>query len=336
MKQHKHDLVQIAKEFALKKGAYEKLGINLSHALELLIQEKEINYLSISHRVKDEQSFLEKIERKSYENPFEETEDFCGIRVICYYQSDVDKIAEIINDEFDIISDENKEELLNPDQFGYRSNHFIVRIKSNWTQAPNYRGIENYKAEIQVRTVLMHAWAEIEHKLAYKKEQHMPNQFKRKLYLISAKLEEADNQFEEMRNAILSYKKDIVEIAKTPSSIDNNVELNLDSLQAFLDEKFPEKTKSIQSTIHLLDEFNLHKISFAELISSYEKTKDILPKLEDETFKGFSSKGTGWAQVGAARAIMDLTNENYFTLREKPKHIIETRSKWRKKVSDKT
>jgi len=181
---------------------YENLGQNISQALELLLKEKDISCLSISYRIKESDSFFEKLKRKRYKDPFEEIEDICGVRVICYYQSDVEKITEIIKKEFDVIENDNKVENLEYDQFGYRSSHFIIKIKKEWLSTPNYRGLENLKTELQIRTVLMHAWAEIEHKLAYKSKLQIPKEFQRKLARISAKLEESDEQFEDIKNQI--------------------------------------------------------------------------------------------------------------------------------------
>jgi putative GTP pyrophosphokinase len=200
--QTKINLNEVSEEYSKVRNKYDTLGTNLAQALELFLKENDLKVLSVTYRVKDKESFVEKIDRKNYEKPFDDIEDICGIRIICYYQSDVDKIAEIISKEFEVLENQDKEELLEADQFGYRSTHFIVKIKKEWLKAPNYRGLEDLKAEIQIRTVLMHAWAEIEHKLAYKKKSHIPDKFRRKLSRISAKLEEADEQFEELRKEI--------------------------------------------------------------------------------------------------------------------------------------
>ncbi len=298
---------------------YKKLAFNLKQALEIFLEEDKITYLSISSRIKEFEFFAEKITRKDYKNPFKEVEDLCGIRIICYYQSNVKKIADIIQKEFEIVESQDKEDSLNSDQFGYRSVHFIVKIKQNWLNAPNYRGLENLKAEIQVRTVLMHAWAEIEHKLAYKKKTHIPDQFRRKFSRLSAKLEEADEQFEELRQKIREYKKGIIEQAKSKEGIFNkNLPLNLDNLQAFLDYYFPDNDKNIDLTRGLLDELLAHKVTVKSLVESYLKVKEYLPKIEKELFdiyKVYLLSQSNWSQTGVVRIILDLTNDSYFNCR---------------------
>lgn len=310
---------EYSKRFKDNTDKYEKLGINISQALELLLKENNIPYLSITYRVKNHDSFMEKIERKKYNNPFEEIEDICGVRIICYYQSDIERIKKVIIQEFEITNNENKEEKLDYDQFGYRSSHFIIKIKKEWFNTPNYRGLNDLKAELQVRTILMHAWAEIEHKLAYKSESQIPQEFRRKFSRISAKLEESDEQFEEIKNQIESKKHKLIESAKLSNQFDET-EFNLDTLQAFLDYAFPERKKSLSYSSELFNEMVANNISLKLLAAGFEKTKDILTELEEEEIKTLYPQDTKtknvWSQVGAARSVLELTNKNYLKMRE--------------------
>ena len=143
----------ISQEFLANLPKYRHLASNLASALTLLLEENDIKFLSISSRVKDIESFLEKIERKGYEEPLDEIHDICGVRVICYYAEDLEKIGKIIKKEFQIHESVDKEDLLKPNQFGYRSHHFIVSVKKEWLKTPNYKTVGDLKAEIQVRIV---------------------------------------------------------------------------------------------------------------------------------------------------------------------------------------
>jgi putative GTP pyrophosphokinase len=297
---------ELVKKYSEYKSGYESLASNLVSALTLLLKSDDLKVLSIESRIKAEDSVIGKAWRKKYDDPFDEIEDFCGIRIICYYQSDLDKIGRLISKELEVIESQDKENLLQTDQFGYRSVHYIVRIKKNWLQAPNYRGLENLKAEIQVRTVLMHAWAEIEHKLSYKKDSHIPKQFKRTFSRLSAKLEEADEQFENLKNEITNYRQAVVRVAKQNTLESEEIELNLDSLQAFLDTAFPDRKRLTGETPVLLDEMIKVGASLRDLQAGYEATKEFLVEIEME------ERGEiGWVQVGLARVILDLTHEAY-------------------------
>jgi len=316
------DLKNISTKYKEIQLQYDKLGVNISQALELLLKENSISYLSINNRTKAIDSFIGKIEKKNYKSPFEEIEDICGIRIICYYQSDVNKIKEIIRKEFEVLEDENKEENLEYDQFGYRSFHFIIRIKKEWLNTPNYRGLENLKAELQIRTVLMHAWAEIEHKLAYKSKSQIPKEFRRKLSRISAKLEESDEQFEEIKNQMDSNKIILIEAAKASDIFEDNIELNLDNLKAFLDYAFPNRHKDIDQTRELFDEMIKLQITLKDLTTGYNNVKNELFNIEKEEAKSFDNIEINegevhWQQTGAAMTVLELTNENYYKMRKK-------------------
>lgn len=302
--------INLKQEFTERALKYDILGKNVVESIRLLLEKNKIKVLSINFRVKELISFLEKIERKNYENPLEEIEDFCGLRIICYYQKDILEIENIIKKEFNIHEFQNKESKLDYDQFGYRSHHLIASIKSEWESTPNFRELSGLKFELQIRTILMHAWAEIEHSLAYKSELQTPKQFRRKLHRISAKLEEADEQFEELKLESQNYKKSLLKL--TNKRIDNleEIELNIDSLQAFMESNFPKRKTNIELTGKLLNQMISLEISLNDLASSWNKVKPKFEKMESE-FLNDNASYTKWAQVGIARFVMDLTIPKY-------------------------
>lgn len=325
---------KISKKFLEIRPKYDRLGINVQQALETFLKENKIPFLSIQNRVKQLDSFLEKIDRKSYTNPFDDIEDICGIRIICYYQSDIQRIKDIITSEFIITENQIKEDLLQATEFGYRSTHFIVKIKNEWTKAPNYRNLSELKFEVQVRTILMHSWAEIEHKLSYKSETHIPKELRRKFSRISAKLEEADEQFEEIKNSVEYNKKQLLEQANRNQKFNSNTELNLDTLQAFLDFAFPKREKDIDQTSELLNEMIKYSISFEEIIDGYEIYKDTLVSIEEEIIEREHLEfevGSLFAQSGALRTLFELISDSYFKEMYDSDPDIDLIEKWKKK-----
>lgn len=331
---------QIRKKYTELLPRYQNLAINLNQALELFLHNAGISYLSIDQRVKDLDSFIEKTKRKEYTDPFDQIEDICGIRIICYYTSDLEKICDIIKKELNIIESADKEHLLKPDQFGYRSYHFIVKIKGDWLNAPNYRGLQDLKAEIQVRTVLMHAWAEIQHKLAYKRKNDVPDQFQRQFARIAAKLEETDEQFENLRVDTEEYRQQLITNADKANGVfDLNMPLNLDNLEAFLNYYFPKQIKATRNwTRVLLEELVERGITIRQLVESYQKVKAFLPQIEEENFEG-EKLGEIMYQEGMVRLILDLTVDSYFERhsaaseldhsQRKPLPHVEIARKWR-------
>ncbi len=267
------NLDKVSKEFFRRYPNFLSLGEILVKIIKNLLQENGISYVSVEYRIKNIEHFLEKIKRKKYKSPFEEMEDICGIRIICYFQRDIAKIEKILKKEFDFINNFNKQDISGPNEFGYRSNHLIIKVKDNWKNISIFKPLFGLKAEIQIRTILMHAWAEIEHKLAYKKQEHIPKQFRRKFARISAKLEEVDEQFEELIDDISNYKKMILRKAKENKIFDQNTLLNLDTLQSFFDYYLPLHQKDIKETRILLDKMLNSKIDIKKLIEIFEEAK---------------------------------------------------------------
>ena len=323
---------------------YNILAINLKEALKGFLNDAGIDVIDVQHRVKDFESFYEKIQRKGYSKPFEETEDICGLRIICYYPSDLDKISEIINREFDVLESTDKAALLEPDRFGYRSIHFIVSVKEAWSKAPNYRGLSGLKAEIQLRTILMHAWADVQYKLAYKKKEHVPPQLRRKLSQLSALFEVADQQLDSLREEREKYKQSIIIKGKRPRIIqfDASQGLNIDNLQAVLDLHFPNRTRS-DDVAHLLDELQANDVTIEDIEDGYVKVKDILEELEKEREELLAHEAVSWgqkhrlSQTGIIRYILDLTHDAYWSSREHdmPYYVAEHVRKWRAILSRK-
>lgn len=302
---------QLIQEFQQKLSCYNRLTLHLKESIRYLLDDNDIQYLDVYHRVKDIDSFLEKVLRKNYDNPFDSIEDICGVRIVCYYPSDIQRIKNIIYDEFEINNSEDKSDLLEIDKFGYRSYHFIIKLKKEWLKIPNFRGLDNLKVELQVRTILMHAWADISHKLAYKKKEHIPEIFQRKLFQLSALFEIADDRFESLRN---ERKKYIETLFSEKGEFNIYQELNLDSLSTFLDFYFQDREHDDKSNASLLDELIFYNISLYEMFSAYVRVKEKLPELEKEAFGKRRGK---WAQTGAMRHILDLTNDRYWLDRKK-------------------
>lgn len=190
---------------------YELLGKYITFILENLLQQKGIDYLSVSYRTKTKDGVYEKIERKKYKKPKAELMDFSGVRVILYFESDIDKVCALIADAFNIDSEHSvdNEKRLSKDKIGYRSIHYVCDIGSKRKDLAEYEYISGLKCEIQVRTMLQHAWAELTHDRNYKLGVNLPLAIERKINLYSGMLELADQGFSEIINSIVKYQADL-------------------------------------------------------------------------------------------------------------------------------
>jgi len=327
-KQPEYDIDVLKKHYDNIEDKLQSMAVNIKNAVKGFLDAEKIEYLDVFFRIKKFDSFIEKIEDRKYQNPFDETEDLCGLRIICFYVGDIRKIAKIIEREFDVLNWENKADNLDADRFGYLSEQGAVKIKNSWCNAPEWRGLNQYKAEIQIRTVSMHAWAEIEHKLNYKKKKHIPKQLQRRIYRLSALFELADEQFETFRNAQTEYTEKLVKLYGD-RDFNLNQELNLDSLQLFLDILIPNKATSLKSTRGLLDELFAVDLSLDDVYQSYQRTSAILHNIEKEYY---SKTGKRFSQTGTIKCSLDITDNYYYSSHDNFEIEKELREKWKKEL----
>lgn len=124
---------------------------------------------TIKTRIKSPESILEKLQRKdlpiTVSSIEENLSDIAGIRVICSFIDDIYMLADCLLQQDDITLIARKDYIENPKENGYRSLHLIVEI-------PIFLQDEkrNMKVEVQLRTIAMEFWANLEHKLRYKKD----------------------------------------------------------------------------------------------------------------------------------------------------------------------
>ncbi|MCH7792095.1 MAG: hypothetical protein IID31_07445 [Planctomycetes bacterium] len=169
-----------------------------------LLDSASIRYHQIESRAKSVESFGQKVIRpgKTYTDPLSQITDLVGVRVILNHLGDIDRVLGIVDSEFEV-DDENsvdKSLELGIDQFGYLTVHRVVRLTGERIRAASeWSDYEGIPVEIQVRTVLQHAWATVSHELQYKTALDIPNEFKRKLIRVAGLLELADEQFVEVR-----------------------------------------------------------------------------------------------------------------------------------------
>ena len=252
---------------------YEAFSRSLKSLIINLLDTSDINYDHIEARAKSIDSFYNKITRddKNYTNALEEVTDLSGLRIVAYHQDDANRICELIRREFDIDDDNSvdKSKSLQPDQFGYRSVHYIVTFNSTRKKLKEYSKFKKFKAEIQVRTVLQHAWAAIDHKLKYKTTEQIPSETKRELFRISALLETADIEFSRTIESINKLKDKYSDQIKK-NSLD--LEINSDTLSIYLQrEDVNQRILELPvNRIHLQDERQIPSGSFIKFLRNSE------------------------------------------------------------------
>lgn len=197
------------------KRSYDKcepIFLVLLAALESDIK-KNITLASIpsyKSRVKDFKSYYRKLLRAKSPSSGNQTipiiTDLLGIRVICPFLEDLSLIEQQLTQHFDIIEIERKGASRTFSEFGYESIHILISIPSalvNDIFTPEEQSVlpEGLLCEIQIRTILQDAWAEVEHELVYKAEfSPFDLPLRRKLSSMNASLNLAEIIFQEIRD----------------------------------------------------------------------------------------------------------------------------------------
>jgi putative GTP pyrophosphokinase len=226
---------KILSEYLTKKITLDSFRERVLNLLSDLLRQKNIAIHNVSGRTKEYESLANKIDRKQGKYiSLEDITDLVGIRIISYLESDVNVIADVISAEFSIdkVNSIDKRDL-NIDQFGYKSLHLVVGLNTSRAILTEYKDYKDYKCEIQIRSILQHAWAEIEHDLGYKGKSSIPDQYKRNFNRLAALLETADIEFDRLKRDLTSYESEVGElIRETPE----NVKINQASLLKFNNE----------------------------------------------------------------------------------------------------
>ena len=186
-------------------STYQMFALEVEHQVKCLMQVSKIECNAVTSRLKSRNSVAEKILRKQGKyTKISDITDIAGVRIITYYSADVDKVANIIEKEFDIdcMNSIDKRKSLEPDRFGYCSVHYVVKMSSARLSLREFKQYNGMKCEIQIRSLLQHAWAEIEHDIGYKNEITIPMSMRRNFSRIAGLLEIADKEFDQIREKI--------------------------------------------------------------------------------------------------------------------------------------
>jgi GTP pyrophosphokinase len=213
---------------------YVEFKDKLEKLIRDILEAERIDYHKLEARAKTALSFQSKLAKGVSYEP-KKMNDLIGIRIIGFLLSDVEKISQCITDNFTIkpVSDSNKEEL-EVDKVGYKSKHFVCILSTSREKLSEFEKFSGIQFEIQVRTILQHAWAEINHDRHYKFSGGLPKDIRRSFNLVAGNLEIMDNEFERISRLVESYSN-AVSIKTRSGSL--NIAINTASLKKYLAEK---------------------------------------------------------------------------------------------------
>jgi putative GTP pyrophosphokinase len=238
-----HERASVA-EYLKHHSFYTDLARVVARILEQCLKKHQIKVHPVQYRAKDANSFGRKAAipseidptRPKYDRPIRQITDLAGIRIITQLLGSLPEIDKLLHSEFDILEQSDKgRELIEKERFGYQSIHYLAQIKPERGRLAEYESYQGAVVEIQVRTILQHAWAEIEHDIQYKSSTAIPEEIRRRFMALAGMLEIADREFQ----AIQGADKQVTDTAR--EMVDrgelSGVEITPLSLKQFLDKK---------------------------------------------------------------------------------------------------
>ncbi|EJS13675.1 MULTISPECIES: GTP pyrophosphokinase [Bacillus cereus group] len=300
---------EIVNWYKNNKPLYEALAKKVENIIKDVLDQNELTYYLITSRSKDLDSFANKAKKEKYADPKNEIKDLAGIRVITFVRSEVEACKNAIKPLFKLDNNHSidKGKALGNDKVGYRSVHFVAELTEDRLQLPDFKPFEGLCFEIQIRTILEHAWADISHDRSYKFSGVLPpdNDIERRFSLAAAALELVDREFDSLASEIENYRESVKQHTNKGHL---DIPLNTASLNEYLSQKFatsitnqiiePSFNKLEEEIINELHSFGIYSLS------------DLDKLIGDNTNK--FNVNTNF--IGLLRNIMILNDaEKYFT-----------------------
>lgn len=196
----------ILEEYREAKPILERMLVEIPALLREALAKNGILVTAVDARIKTEESLRGKLELKGNKYAtLSDITDIFGGRIITFYTDDVDRIAAIVEQLFEIDWDNSvdKRMLHQLDSFGYNSLHYICRM-------PEFP----FRFELQLRTTLQHAWASINHDIGYKTGVEIPREYLRRINRLAGILEMADDEFSRIRSEITDYRRRVQQLVQ--------------------------------------------------------------------------------------------------------------------------
>lgn len=304
----KRRVVDLTKEYELKRDDYALFTTRIATLISDVLDLTDIPHLPIESRTKTLESLKQKVElSKSPYSTLDDVTDLAGVRVITYVSHDIEKIQDSLKSLFQIHEVEETDRRLGTSQTGYQSRHLIISLSNERTRMVEFARFANMRAELQIRTLLQHAWAQTAHSHIYKQSAVLPAQITREFNMLSALLEIGDREFNRISLEIKKHKDLFNEKAEKG---DLNIPIDSVTLREYLFGK-------LKTLPHNVNQFGPADDMAEELISEMKAyglqnikeldelfTPKVMEALADKDYTNF---------LGASRSAMTFANaEKYF------------------------
>jgi ppGpp synthetase/RelA/SpoT-type nucleotidyltranferase len=235
---------EIVQEYALRRAFFVDYASVVEAVLRQSLERAPVRFLDVQSRAKTVESFREKASRVAddgvslkYADPMSQLTDLAACRIIVFFPKTIKQIESLLRTEFDVSEKvDHAANAIEEGRLGYLSVHFLARLKMPRAALPEYARFGGTVVEIQVRTVMQHAWAEIEHDIQYKSSYAVPKELARRFVTLAGLLEVADREFQSIQDRDEELRTEVS--ASIGAGQFTGVEVTATSLKAYLDRNF--------------------------------------------------------------------------------------------------
>ena len=241
----------ILDEYRERLPQMEQLKEEVLRMLREAVDRNGLVVTAIEARVKTEESLAGKLALKGQKYAcLDDITDIIGARIITFYTDDVDRIAAMAEQLFDIdwTNSVDKRKLHQLDSFGYNSLHYICRLNG-------------VNFELQLRTTLQHAWAAINHDTGYKSGVEIPREYMRQMNRLAGMLELADDEFSRIRTEINDYRRHVQQLVQNGKLDD--VSLDGDTFRSYLQ---VQPLKGLNKRIAAINQAEIQEMSLVRYL----------------------------------------------------------------------
>ncbi|MFT4312484.1 MAG: GTP pyrophosphokinase [Candidatus Woesearchaeota archaeon] len=257
----------LEQQYQKQRAVFEKVARQLEQKLRSCFGDVALSYIHV--RVKEQSSFLAKVKQKKYQQPFVQCTDIVGARIVCLFGDDIERIRKKIEQEFAI--DHQLEHTSG--SFNYTAHHCIVHFC-------------DMKVEIQIRTALHDAWANMEHHVNYKKI-GVDEKTQKKMQALNAMLDLIEEEFIEIKR--LYVQKQGSEQELTPGR------MSLFLQKKFAWYSFEQKTEELEQASRLcILAKQKHIQTISQLQAYLEKHLPVVYQYESHHIQAIKNNPTQW------------------------------------------
>ena len=204
---------------------FREIESQVKESIKRTLADAGLLVAAIESRIKGYDSLAGKLELKGQKySSLADITDILGLRVITFYIDDVDKVASAVERLFavDWENSVDKRKIHDTDSFGYLSLHYICSV-------PGFP----YRFEIQMRTLLQHAWANMDHDTGYKSGVEIPKRYMRNMSRLAGMLELVDDEFSKIRIELTDYRRRVQALVRSGNL--DEVPIDGDTFRSYLE-----------------------------------------------------------------------------------------------------